>query len=155
MDSIMKTISKIILALSVLAVMVSCGGSGDNGPAVSDKIVAEWHLVSVSGLSSAPQVYVDFAQDLSFKLYQQIGQGRYRKYEGTYTVSGSLLSGTYSDGKKWGSDYNVSFEGEKMALAAQNGSEEVCTYEKKALSEADKADAVLVTKSEEDAPRFL
>jgi len=65
------------------------------------------------------------------------------------------VSGVYSDGEKWGSDYQASFEGENLVLTAQNGSEEVCTYEKKALSETDKADAVLVTKSVEDGPRFL
>lgn len=150
----MKTIFKIILALSVLAAAVSCGEK-DNGPAVSEKIVAEWHLVGVSGMTSVPQVYVDFSQDLTFELYQKIGEGRYRKYEGTYTVTGSLVSGQYSDGEKWGSDYKASFEGDNMVLTAQNGSEEACTYEKKALSDTDKANAVLVTRSIEDGPRFL
>ena len=150
----MKTIFKIILALSVLAAAVSCGEK-DNGPAVSEKIVAEWHLVGVSGMTSVPQVYVDFSQDLTFELYQKIGEGRYRKYEGTYTVTGSLVSGQYSDGEKWGSDYKASFEGDNMVLSAQNGSEEACTYEKKALSDTDKANAVLVTRSIEDGPRFL
>lgn len=133
----------------------SCGDPNAGGPAVAEKIVAEWHLTGVSGLSSIPQVYVEFSQDLSFELYQKIGEGRFRRYEGTYQVDGSLLSGKYSDGEKWGSDYTVAFDGENMTLTAQNGSEEVCTYEKKALSETDKADAILVTRSEEDGPRFL
>ena len=150
----MKTIFRLILALSVLAAAASCGEK-DKGPAVSEKIVAEWHLVGVSGMTSVPQVYVDFAQDMSFELYQKVGEGRYRKYEGTYTVAGSVVSGQYSDGEKWGSDYKASFEGEKMTLTAQNGSEGACTYEKKALSDTDKAEAVLVTKSVEDCPRFL
>ena len=150
----MKTIFKFILALSVFAAAVSCGEK-DNGPAVSEKIVAEWHLVGVSGMTSVPQVYVNFSQDLSFELYQKVGEGRYRKYEGTYTVAGSVVSGQYSDGEKWGSDYKASFEGDNMVLTAQNGSEEACTYEKKALSETDKADAILVTKSAQDGPRFL
>ena len=150
----MKTIFKFILALSVFAASVSCGEK-DNGPAVSEKIVAEWHLVNVSGMTSVPQVYVNFSQDLSFELYQKVGEGRYRKYEGTYTVAGSVVSGQYSDGEKWGSDYKASFEGENMTLTAQNGSEEACTYEKKALSDTDKADAILVTKSAQDGPRFL
>lgn len=150
----MKTISKIILLLSIAFASVSCGEK-NKGPVVSDKIVADWHLVSVSGMTSAPEVYIGFAQDLSFELYQKIGEGRFRKYEGTYTVTGSLVSGTYSDGEKWGSDYEASFEGENLVLTAQNGSSEVCTYEKKALSETDKADAILVTKSIQDGPRFL
>lgn len=150
----MKTISRIILALSVLLASVACGEKNE-GPAVSEKIVAEWHLISVSGMTSAPQVYVDFSQDLSFELYQKIGEGRYRKYDGTYTVTGSVVSGKYSDGEKWGSDYEASFEGEKLILTAQNGSSEVCTYEKKALPDTDKAEAILVTRSAQDGPRFL
>lgn len=150
----MKAIYKLFLVLSVALASVSCDETG-KGPDVASAIVAEWHLVSVSGMSSAPDVYVNFAQDLSFELYQKIGEGRYRKYLGTYTVTESLLSGVYSDGEKWGSDYQASFEGENLVLTAQNGSEEVCTYEKKALPETDKADAVLVTRSVEDGPRFL
>lgn len=151
----MKTVYKLLLALSVAFASISCGETGSNGPVVSDQIVGEWHLVSVSGLNTVPQVYVEFGQDLSFDLYQKVGEGRYRKFDGTYAVSGTTLSGKYSDGEKWGSDYAVSFDGEKMLLTAQNGSEEVCTYEKKALSETDKAEAILVTKSDEDGPRFL
>lgn len=152
----MKTIYRIILTLSVAFAFISCGGSGgEDGPQVSTEIVAEWHLVSMSGVSSVPQVYVNFAQDLSFELYQKVGEGRYRKYTGTYAVTGSVVSGKYSDGEKWGSEYDASFDGGKLVLTAKNGSEEVCTYEKKALSESDKADALLVTKSVEDGPRFL
>lgn len=150
----MKAIYKLLLALSVAFASISCG-EVSNGPVVSDKIVGEWHLVSVSGLNSVPQVYVEFAQDLSFDLYQKVGEGRYRKYEGTYAVAGAIVSGKYSDGEKWGSDYEASFDGEKLVLTAQNGSAEVSIYEKKALSESDKADAVLVTKSAQDGPRFL
>ena len=149
----MKTISKVILSLSILLAAVSC--DKDKGPEVADAIVSKWHLISVSGQSSTPEVYVEFEQDLSFELYQKVGEGRYRKYTGSYTVTESIVSGTYSDGEKWGSDYEASFDGDNLVLTAQNGSAEVCTYEKKALSETDKAGAVLVTKSVEDGPRFL
>ena len=149
----MKTLSKIILAISVLAAAVSCNKI--KGPVVAESIVAEWHLVSVSGQSSAPEIYVNFAQDLSFELYQKIGEGRYRKYTGSYSVTESLVSGTYSDGEKWGTDYEASFDGDNLVLTAQNGSAEVCTYEKKALPDTDKADAILVTKSAQDGPRFF
>ena len=151
----MKTIYKLLLALSVAFASISCGETGSDGPVVSDQIVGEWHLVSVSGLNTVPQVYVEFGQDLSFELYQKVGEGRYRKYEGTYAVAGAIVSGKYSDGEKWGSEYEATFEGGQLVLTAQNGSAEVCKYEKKALSESDKADAILVTKSAQDGPRFL
>ena len=149
----MKTISKVILSLSILLAAVSCNKI--KGPDVAEAIVSKWHLISVSGQSSTPEVYVEFAQDLSFELYQKIGEGRYRKYTGSYTVTESIVSGTYSDGEKWGSDYEASFDGDKLVMTAQNGSAEVCTYEKKALPDTDKADAILVTKSAQDGPRFF
>ena len=149
----MKNILKLMLALSVVFGTVFCGG--EDAPRVAEKIVAEWHLVSMSGVSSVPQVYVNFAQDLTFELYQKVGEGRYRKYDGTYTVTGNVVAGKYSDNKSWGSEYDASFDGENLVLTAKNGSAEVCTYKKEALSETDKANAILVTKSVEDGPRFF
>ncbi len=151
----MKNIFKLLLALSALLAFSSCGKPGDD-PEESGNIVSQWHLVSVSGLSSVPQVYVEFAADLTFELYQKTGtETCYHKYEGTYSVAASILSGKYSDGEKWGSDYKISFDNGKLVLTAQNGSEEVCTYENKALSETDKAEAILETRSIEGGPRFL
>ena len=49
----------------------------------------------------------------------------------------------------------VLFADNNLVMKALNGSEEVCKYEKKALPESDKANAYLVTKSEEDGLRFL
>lgn len=138
---------------------LSCGGKkGSDGPHVASEIIAEWHLVSVSGMasSSVPQVYIAFASDLTFEMYQKVGDVmRYRKYDGIYKVSGNVVTGKYSDGEDWGSEYVVSFENEHMVMTAQNGSAEVCRYEKKALSASDKANAEVMTKSEDDFRRFL
>ena len=155
----MKNINKILMLLCVAFLSISCGGKkGSDGPQVSSAIIAEWHLVSVSGIASSavPQVYISFAADGTFEMYQKVGSVmRYRKYDGTYTVSGNVVAGKYKDGETWGSDYAVSFDGELLVMTAKNGSEEVCKYEKKALSPSDKANAEVVTKSEEDSRRFL
>ena len=151
----MKNLFKLMLALSAVIAFSSCGSTGAD-PEESGNIVSEWHLISVSGLSSIPQVYVEFGTDLTFELYQKTGtETYYNKYEGTYSVASAVLSGKYSDGEKWGSDYKISFDDGKLVLTAQNGSEEVCTYENKALTETDKAEAILETKSLENGPRFL
>ena len=159
MLGLMKTIYKLLMLVCVAFVSLSCGGKkGSDGPQVAGQMVAEWHLVSVSGLSTSavPQVYINFASDMKFEMYQKVGDVmRYRKYVGTYKVSGNVVTGTYSDGEDWGSEYAVSFDNELMVMTAQNGSAEVCRYEKKALSASDKANAEVVTKSEEDSRRFL
>ena len=128
------------------------GCNKDGGKSLDQAILGEWHSTSISVNGD---IYLSFSEDKTYELYQKIGEGRYRKYEGTYTVTGSVVSGKYSDGEKWGSDYEASFEGEKLILTAQNGSSEVCTYEKKALPDTDKAEAILVTRSAQDGPRFL
>lgn len=153
----MKNIFKLMLVLSAIATLASCGGNKQEGPEVGTAVVGEWHLLEITGLkpNALPSVYLEFKADKSFEIYQKLGEGRYRKYLGTYNVSGNVLSGKYSDGEDWGSDYAASFAGENLSLKALNGSEEVCTYEKKSLSDADKSNALLVTKSDESSPRFL
>lgn len=153
----MKNIFK-IFSVAVAVLMAAACGPENEGPKVSDAIVAEWHLTDMSGAdaSAIPQVYIEFKLDKNFELYQKIGEGRYRKYAGTYTLTDAILSGKYSDGAEWGSSYAVSFEGEVLVLTAQNGSAEVCKYEKKSLSQSDKDNAAVVTKADdEQEPRFL
>lgn len=153
----MRNIFISLMFAAVIAFASACGNK-DNGPEVSKEFVAEWHLIEMSGADakSLPEVYIDFKQDLKFELYQKIGEGRFRRYGGTYALTGSVLSGKYSDGKDWGSSYAVSFDGSNLVLKAQNGSEEVCTYEKKSLSQSDKDQAEVVTKAAaEDMPRYL
>ena len=79
----MKNLFKLMLALSAVIAFSSCGSTGAD-PEESGNIVSEWHLISVSGLSSIPQVYVEFGTDLTFELYQKTGtETYYHKYEGT------------------------------------------------------------------------
>ena len=146
-----KIINRAFVALAAVVLLMGCQSEGQKA---LSQIVGEWHY---SGVEEGVQedIWIAFSQDMTFELYQKVGEGRYRRYDGTYTVTGSVVSGSYSDKKKWGSDYDASFDGEKLVLTAKNGSAEVCTYEKKALSDTDKADAILMTKSVEDGPRFL
>ena len=72
-------------------------------------------------------VYVSFG-DGTFDLYQKVGEGRYFLYDGTYTLTGNVLSGLYSDGTSWGSDYDISLETDSLVLTANNGSGEVSVY---------------------------
>ena len=75
------------------------------------------------------EIYVAFAAEGGFDLYQQIGEGRHRHYTGTWTLEGNILSGIYADETAWGSSYKVEFSDDNtMILTAQNGSEEIMTY---------------------------
>ena len=159
----MKKISYIFTALILTLVSVSC--KKDKGPDVATGIVAEWHLVGMTGYeaSQLPSVYVEFKADKSFDMYQKVGDvQRYSRYTGTYTVTGNSMTGEYSDGIKWGGDkrngitYKVSFDGAVLCLAAANGSGEVCRYEKASLPQGEKDAADMKTKSSSmSEERFL
>ena len=159
----MKKISYIFTALILTLVSVSC--KKDKGPDIATGIVAEWHLVGMTGYeaSQLPSVYVEFKADKSFDMYQKVGDvQRYSRYTGTYTVTGNSMNGEYSDGIKWGGDkrngitYKVSFDGAVLCLAADNGSGEVCRYEKASLPQGEKDAADMKTKSSSmSEERFL
>lgn len=159
----MKKISYIFTALILTLVSVSC--KKDKGPDIATGIVAEWHLVGMTGYeaSQLPSVYVEFKADKSFDMYQKVGDvQRYSRYTGTYTVTGNSMTGEYSDGIKWGGDkrngitYKVSFDGAVLCLTADNGSGEVCRYEKASLPQGEKDAADMKTKSSSmSEKRFL
>lgn len=149
----MKNIFKFMIVAALFCAAVSC----KKAPETSIAIVAEWHLVEVTGMdaSAVPQVYIDFKADYTFEIYQKVGEGRFRRYDGTYAVAEDMVTGKYSDGEDWGSGYAAAFEGDFMTLTAGNGSAEVCKYEKASLDQSEKDKADVVTKSEDYVVRFL
>lgn len=78
-------------------------------------IVGQWELMDVDVKSivigdQTIEIFIDFKSDNTFALWQKIGEGRHREYNGTWTLTDSTLSGKYSDGKSWGSDYTISLD---------------------------------------------
>ena len=124
----MKKIVFYIFFAVVMAVAVSsCAKSGNDTSEFLD-ITGEWSLISSGDLSMDDiSVYVSFTSD-HFELYQKLGEGRYYVYSGTYTLSGNILSGRYSDGTSWGSDYDVIIGSDSLTMTARNGSGEVSVY---------------------------
>lgn len=92
-------------------------------------ITGEWNLVNVQSRAAVVgeqtvDVYLSFAEDGSFELFQMIGAGRFRKFDGTWTLSGEILTGRYSDGKAWASSYSVALDGDSLTLTGGDGKEE-------------------------------
>ena len=142
-----------ILAL-ILPFLAGCNKTPVPEPAPG--CVGEWQLsqietrnVSYSG--ETVDVYVAFMETSkedgsvvrSFELYQMIGQGRYRKYTGTWKLEGNILSGTYSSKKAWGSTYEVSVDGATLKLTSVV-SGEVDTYRKISIPENVKKEAYAI-----------
>ena len=133
--------------------LVSCGKE-QTDPTVNDPIVGDWHCTSTA---IDAEIYVTFNADKTFVLYQQIGEGAYRVYNGKYNVEGpgaeggsvQTLTGTYNDGTNWGSGYEmVMGEDGTMTLTASGITE---TYNKltDGIPAAVLASSVTVVKSED------
>ena len=152
----MKKIIRIMIIAALFCAAVSC----KKAPETSTAIVAEWHLVEMTGAgtSALPEVYIDFKADYSFEIYQKVGEGRFRRYDGTYAVAEDIVTGEYSDGEDWGCSYTASFEadGEVLAMTAdEKGRGEVCRYEKASLDQKEKDEADVVTKADDSVVRFF
>lgn len=132
------------MAFLLLSGLVSCTRSSDLD------LTGEWHMVS-SGETDMEtvDVYISFAEG-EFSLFQKKGDGRYRYYDGSYIVNGSHVSGTYGDGTAWGSSYDVRLEdgGDVLVMTASNGSSEVSVYNRSAIPDEVRTEAVPATRSE-------
>lgn len=109
------------------------GGGGGGGSTTKLDVTGSWELsgveTKVSVGSVNVSVYISFTSDGSFTLYQKIGEGRYTRFTGTYTVSAdNKLSGKYSNNAAWG-PYTAAMASGKLTLTSAGG-KEVDTYTK-------------------------
>ena len=122
---------KLLFILAALTMLIATGCNKEEKKIdYKTAIVGEWHCAPAD---MEVDIYVEFKAEGDFALYQQLGEGRYRKYTGSWICEGNILSGTYTDGTPWGSSYQMGFNADTMTLTAQNGSNEVMTYLKEAI----------------------
>lgn len=110
-------------------------------------ITGEWALQSISTKSVQigsvkVDVYVSFTTDGGFELYQKVGDGRYRKFNGNWSLIEDQLSGSYSDGKPWGSTYTVSMDADKLIMLSSSSTPEESVYTKTSIP-SDVKDSIL------------
>lgn len=140
----MKTKGLVLALFAMLCIHTACNKNGDK-PAAGPSCVGEWQLseIAVKSVTYAGQtvdVYVAFQESGNFELYQMVGQGRYRKFTGTWKLDGTQLSGKYSSKKDWGSSYEVSLKDDNLVLTS-SVSGEVSTYRKVSIPENIKSSA--------------
>ena len=119
-------VNKILFAAAAVLALASCVKSEE---ALVKKLSGDWYYETVE--SDVPvQVYVSFANDMTFQLFQKVGDGAFRKYTGTYTFDGTVLDGVYSDKSTWKEAKNVTFDGDILtAVGVKTG--ETITYVRK------------------------
>lgn len=132
----MKTFRILTLILVSLILFSACGNNKKPDPAVEKQktnVVGSWELMDI--VTKSPQigdativVYLEFKEDSTFTLSQQIGEGRFKNLEGTYEVQNGILSGTYSDGTTFGTQYKVERTENILNLTTQNEAQETYIY---------------------------
>ena len=159
----MKNLKIWSLAMMFILALTSCEKEPDapvQPPIPGDLkgIVDEWALATWSNAEVAFNVYIDFNEDGTFSMYQQVYSLDYVLYEGTYNLSDNILTGKYSDGQSWACGYKVDIsvdnDGAKMmTLFSQEGQSISSVYTNTTIPEDIKAEAAQ-TRAEEIV-RFL
>lgn len=137
---------KFIYIMAALLTLAACGKKPDNKTELplDQKLCGEWHSTS---LSIEADIYISFAEDKTFEMYQQITEGAHRLYRGTWNLEETLLTGKYNDGEDWAAAYEITIEGETLTLTSANDATENSVYKKTAIPEDIKTGCAVVVKS--------
>jgi hypothetical protein len=129
----MKRIINILLIGAAL-ILSACGEGGKESKALD--ITGTWELTGIEITKAAQlgsetiEVSITFNPDKTFSLSQTLGSGRPKDFSGTWQLTGTILTGKYSNGKAWGSSYEVTVNGTEMTMTPEGGAE-IYTYKKK------------------------
>ena len=119
---------KLLYIFAALMLIASCGKNEEGKkPEINleEQIIGQWHSTSIS---VDGDIYIEFDQAKTFELYQQIGEGAYRLYRGTWNLEGDLLTGKYNDGEDWAAAYKIAIEGDTLTMTSNNDAAEKSTY---------------------------
>lgn len=129
----MKNFKLYVLAMSLLTLVVACGGDDDTSatpstpstPSVEEGVALgdisnSWKLISVNDVEPEFTVYVQFDRGL-FYMYQQIYSLNYVVYEGSYNIKHNIVNGRYDNGDMWKCSYmgELSQSGDILTMISQ------------------------------------
>lgn len=115
-----------IFLSAMMLFLAGCGKDNEKNKE-SFSIEGSWELTSMQTKSvtignQTVDVYLTFSSG-NFIIYQRLGAGHFASYTGTYSFTGGILSGKYSDGRSLGSTYTVEGDGDRMILSTSGGAE--------------------------------
>ena len=137
---------KLIYMMAAVLMLSACGKKPDNKTELTleQQLCGEWHSTT---LAVDADIYLSFAEDKTFEMYQQITEGAHRLYRGTWNLEGTLLTGKYNDGEDWAAAYEITIEGDALTLISVNDAAEKSVYKKTAIPEDIKTGCAVVVKS--------
>ena len=144
---------KILSLVAVVLFAVACGEkeNNPNGPGNKGVLSGEWMLTSWSEAEPEFNVYIDFNDDNTFEIYQQVWSFDYELYTGTYTITGDIVTGVYADGSNWACGYKFENSGNTLTMYSQEDKSVTSVYEKCEIPAEIKAEAT-TTRSAEVVP---
>ncbi len=118
---------RILYILTAALLIASCGekNGGKTELTLEQKLCAEWHSIF---LPVDGDIYISFASDKTFELYQQIGEGAHRLYRGTWNLEENLLTGKYNDGEEWAAAYNIMINDKQLTMTSVNDAAEESVF---------------------------
>ena len=119
-----------------------------DAPGVKGVLSGEWVLTSWNETAPEFNVYIDFNDDDTFEIYQQVWSFDYELYTGTYTVTGDIVTGIYSDGSIWASGYKFVKDGDTLTFYSQEDQSVTSVYTKCEIPAGIKAEATTTRASE-------
>ncbi|MBR3827584.1 MAG: lipocalin family protein [Alistipes sp.] len=153
----MRRLIYAMVALAIVGLAAGCNkNKEDEGPKGDNRdmrLVGSWHCTAEE---FSTEVYVAFTEDGAFDLYQRLGEGRYRFYDGTWQYDGTTLTGTYSDATAWGDSYTVAYLDDNTMTLTTTLTEETMTYTREEIP-AEVIQESITLRSETDScdVRFL
>lgn len=140
-----------IFTLAILAVMTLVGCDPDKPQGDSGALSGEWSLATWNDVAPEFHVYIDFNNDGTFEMFQQVWSFDYELFKGTYTIDGNVVSGVYDNGQAWACDYEFVVDGKTLTLHSRETVKSKSVYEKCTIPEEIKAEAS-ATRAEEVVP---
>lgn len=133
----MKYIKLLSLVLISLLVFTGCKDGGKK----KDSVVGEWELITWNEETPEFDIYISFAADGTFAIYQQVWSLEFELFAGNYSVSGDTVKGSYEDGSSWASEYKFARSKDTLTLINKDKVEiksvyKSCTIPEDVISEA-------------------
>jgi hypothetical protein len=149
-----RILYRLFMAAVAAALMSSCNSDQKILEQNIDEIAGIWHYTGDEA-GQKVDVYLDFyPENTRFDLYQKIGEGAYKHYTGTFTMSLSkVVSGKYDSGIAWAREYAVSRSGNVLKLSSGEYSWDYTSVE--VIPEDVKEHSVPTRSSEENATPIL
>lgn len=134
-------------AVMTLLMSVSCTKGEDY---MMEQMVGDWHY-SAEEDGIAEDVWVSFAADGTFEMYQKIGGGAYWFSTGEFMTDhkSGTVSGVYSDRYPWKYSYKVSVNGQKMVMTAVETDSYSVTYIRETIPSEVRQMSLPLTRSEQ------